>query len=81
MTEAPVLPATELASGCYGVMFYGCKKLNYVKALFTDEPSMGTTNYWLNGVARTGTFVKSKDATWDVRGDSGIPYGWNVETE
>ncbi len=81
LTEAPALPARELAKGCYVRMFFGCTNLNYVKALFTDEPSVETTQNWLSGVSHTGTFVKSKDATWDVMGVSGVPEGWTVITE
>ena len=81
LMKAPALPATELASRCYYRMFYGCTNLNYVKSLFTDEPSEEATYNWLSGVSSTGTFVKSKDATWDVRGDDGIPEGWTVEIE
>ena len=81
LTTAPVLPATDLAESCYAAMFGGCTSLNYVKALFTDEPSGSTTSNWLYDVAPNGTFVKNKDATWDVRGESGIPYGWTVETD
>ena len=81
LTEAPELPATELAGRCYGTMFTGCTNLSFVKALFTDEPSEETTKNWLSGVSPTGTFVKSKDATWDFRGVNGIPEGWTVITE
>ena len=81
LTTAPELPATKMAYECYYSMFEGCTSLNHVKALFTDEPSESTTSDWLYGVAPTGTFVKSKDATWDVWGASGIPYGWTVETD
>ena len=82
LKKAPALPATELVMYCYSSMFYGCKSLNYVKAMFiNNRPSLGATSYWLWGVSLTGTFVKSKDATWDVRGSSGIPDGWNVVTE
>ena len=75
------LPAKELVSDCYEDMFNGCSKLQYVKALFTTEPSEDTTGDWLSGVAASGTFVKSKDATWNVTGAHGIPEGWKVETE
>ena len=81
LTEAPVLPATELAESCYSNMFDGCTSLNYVKALFTDKPSKESTKNWLRNVSHTGTFVKSKDATWDVRGSNGIPEGWTVVIE
>lgn len=81
LTEAPVLPAKKLAKNCYSSMFSDCENLNYVKALFTDNPSRETTYNWLWGVARTGTFVKSKDATWRNVMYCGIPNGWTVETE
>jgi len=77
LTTAPELPATTLVSGCYGNMFYGCSNLNFIKALFTT----GVPNYWVFGVSDTGTFVKSKDATWDITGHSGIPSGWTIITE
>ena len=81
LTSAPELPATTLANYCYAYMFYGCTSLNYIKALFTTDPSSGSyTGNWVSGVAATGTFVKSVDATWDVVGNNGVPTGWIVET-
>ena len=80
LVTAPELPATTLDNNCYQQMFSGCSKLNYIKALFTTTPSSKYTYYWVNGVASTGTFVKNKDATWDVTGVDGIPEGWTVET-
>ena len=80
LTTAPELPATTLANGCYNFMFSGCTSLNYIKAMFTTEPSSTYTNKWVNGVAASGTFVKNSAATWDVRGANGIPNGWTVET-
>ena len=81
LQTAPELPATTLVDSCYHAMFADCKKLNYVKALFTTTPSSIYTGHWLDNVSSTGTFVKSKDATWDVKGTSGIPSGWTVVTE
>ena len=81
LTSAPELPAKELVDHCYVLMFKGCSKLRYVKALFTTEPSEDTTRDWLNGVAASGTFVKSKDATWNVTGALGIPQGWKTVTQ
>ena len=83
LTTAPVLPATNLAYNCYGNMFNGCTSLNYVKAMFTTDISSSTsyTNYWLNNVAATGTFVKNANATWSRTDATGIPSGWTVETE
>ena len=81
LVQAPSLPATTLVSGCYSGMFYDCKSLNYIKALFTTTPSSSYTNLWVSGVKANGTFVKNSAATWNVTGDSGIPSGWTVLTE
>lgn len=78
LPAAPVLPATELVDGCYNNMFYGCCSLSYLKALFTTKPSSDYTDDWTYGVSPAGIFVKSKDATWDVSGEDGIPYDWDV---
>lgn len=82
LQTAPELPAKTLANYCYYMMFYGCSSLSYIKALFTHAPATTYTNRWVDGVASTGTFVKSSDATWnDTFGVSAIPTGWNVLTE
>ena len=80
LTTAPQLPATTLATWCYSLMFYGCSKLNYIKAMFITTPSNSYTSSWVNGVASSGTFVKNKNATWNVTGTYGIPSGWTVQT-
>ena len=80
LTTAPELPATRLTSTCYNCMFLSCSKLNYIKALFTTTPSSTYTSAWVSGVASRGTFVKNKNATWNVTGASGIPSGWTVQT-
>ena len=51
---------------------------NYVKAMFTDYLSAGTTRDWLAGVSYKGTFVKSYDAHWNMK-ECGIPKSWNLE--
>ena len=84
LTAAPELPATTLATQCYLKMFYNCSKLNYIKAMFTTTPSTYIGS-WVYGVASSGTFVKNKNATWDVTATSdnnyiGIPLGWTVQT-
>lgn len=79
LTIAPELPAPTLKSLCYTEMFGGCSKLNYIKCLATDISADRCTNYWLNGVSKTGTFVKAASMeTWKT-GSSGIPTGWTVE--
>ena len=80
LTTAPELPATTLVDNCYVWMFGTCTKLNYVKAMFTTDPTTGTylTN-WLSNVVETGTFVKNANATW-TNEQAGIPRGWTVQT-
>ena len=81
LTQAPELPATTLAPYCYVEMFSGCSNLNHVKAMFTAVPSEGNpVGSWLNNVSPTGTFIKSKDATW-TNEQAGIPTGWTVQVE
>lgn len=79
LTKAPVLPATILTTNCYNNMFQDCSNLNYVKAMFISSPTANAST-WLANVSPNGTFVKSMAATWNVNGTSGIPDGWNVET-
>lgn len=80
LVTAPELSATELKFKCFHYTFDGCSNLKYIKAMFTTTPSSTYTQNWVNGVASTGTFVKNKDATWDVTSVNGIPTGWTVET-
>jgi hypothetical protein len=69
-----------LTDYCYNNMFEGCTKLNYVKAMFTTDPSTGSyINDWLSNVSQTGTFVKNSAATW-TNEQAGIPTGWTVQT-
>lgn len=79
LTTAPALPATTLVSYCYYEMFKRCTNLNYVKAMFTDMSASNCVWSWLNNVSSTGTFIKSKDATW-TKEQAGIPTGWTVQT-
>ena len=77
LTTAPELPATALVKNCYNYMFNNCSSLNYIKALFKTLPT-STTNNWVSGVAASGTFVKSSDATWNITGNNGVPKGWTI---
>lgn len=79
LTIAPELPAPTLKSLCYTEMFGGCSKLNYIKCLATNISADRCTNYWLNGVSSTGTFVKASSMTSWKTGVDGIPEGWTVE--
>ena len=78
LTTAPELPATTLPHSCYTFMFNGCKELNYVKCLANNISAMNCVDYWLEGVAASGTFIKdAKTKNWKS-GASGIPEGWTV---
>ena len=81
LTTAPELPATTLVSNCYQYMFYGCKSLNYIKAMFITTIGSSYMNSWVSGVASTGTFVKNAAATWTMScGVSTYPCNWTVQT-
>ena len=80
LENTPELPALTLVSNCYLGMFHNCNKINHIKAMFTTTPSNSYTQNWVQNVASTGTFVKNVEATWDVRGNNGIPTNWTVET-
>ena len=78
LVNAPELPATTLETGCYSYMFYGCTKLKYIKCLTTDISATNCTKNWVDGVAATGTFVKSLNMESWTTGINGIPTGWTV---
>ena len=78
LITAPSLPATKLEGYCYNYMFYGCTKLNSIQMLATNLSASGSLNNWVNGVASSGTFVKSPNMTTLPAGIHGIPSGWRV---
>ena len=78
LTSAPVLPATKLVSYCYSCMFQGCSKLNKITMLATNISSSSCLDYWVYGVASSGTFIKHPNMTSLSTGTSGIPNGWVV---
>ena len=78
LTKAPSLPAETLCDYCYSAMFMNCSSLNYVECLATDINYTDAVNWWMVGVADTGTFVKAASMTDWPSGDSGIPDGWTV---
>ena len=79
LTTAPDLLAPTLEANCYSYMFYGCSSLNYIKMLATSM-YVDDLDTWVDGVAASGTFVKSIDMTELDEGMSGIPSGWTVES-
>ena len=82
LTTAPDLPAAKLELICYYGMFSGCSKLNYIKCLATDlNEEQGALDFWLEGVASIGTFIKTPGVITWRKGSSGIPKGWAIRNE
>ena len=79
LITAPELPAAKLELSCYKEMFLNCSNLNYVKCLATDISASGCITDWLEGVAKTGTFIRANDTVNWLIGSSGIPDDWEVE--
>jgi hypothetical protein len=68
LTTSPELPATKLAEGCYSGMFQRCSKLNKITMLATDISASSCFDFWVYGVASSGTFIKNTAMT-------SLPYG------
>lgn len=67
IVEAPTLLANTLVKQCYYNMFYGCKKLRYIKILAIDVSATNCLTNWVQGTTNTSEFVQVKriDATWN----------------
>lgn len=79
LLNAPELPAKTLTKNCYMYMFNNCKKLNSITMLATDISASNCLYDWVNGVAGTGTFIKSEKMESLPTGYSGIPKNWTVK--
>ena len=80
LTTAPALPATTLASECYSGMFYGCSNLASIDVSFTAWNPADATEFWVSGVATSGTFTCSSTLSMTT-GESNIPEGWTIITK
>ena len=58
-------------------MFESCSNLRSITCLATTTATSATMD-WVKNVSASGTFKKASGATWPT-GNTGIPYGWNVE--
>lgn len=76
LTEAPTLPATTLATGCYNQMFYGCSQLASLNIAYTGNFSTTYFDNWVYGVAASGNI--KYDGSDTTTGDSAIPTSWTV---
>ena len=59
----------------YYYMFQNCASLNSITVYADDISATNCTNFWLSGVASSGTFRNLGSATYPT-GVSGIPSGW-----
>ena len=81
ITEAPELLAETLVRECYGNMFNGCSRLNYIKCMANSGFNAASAKTgWVTSVASSGTFVKDSGVSVDTwsRGANGIPTNWLV---
>jgi hypothetical protein len=81
LTTAPDLPAEHLEEFCYAFMFDGCSSLNSIRCVALSLGYNNCTQYWVNGVAATGTFTKSAQNNEWTEGVDGIPIDWDVINE
>lgn len=78
LKRSPILRATNLEYHCYANMFENCTNLKHITMFGTKNITKGLEN-WVKNVSSKGVFVKNKNATWDVYGDSGIPQQWIIQ--
>ena len=82
LEKAPELLAETLEDYCYQAMFFNCLHLNYIKMVATDISATNCLKNWVNGVAASGTFVKSTDMTsLPIDSVNGVPQGWTLEDD
>lgn len=77
ITKSPILSATVVVDNAYKEMFYGCQSLNDITML-GETIGNQSLSAWVYGVAVTGVFKKSPNATLPT-GYNGIPENWTVE--
>ena len=67
------------SNGAFVRMFQNCSSLQRIKCL-TATGGGNPFNYWVSGVAATGTFVKNGTVNWST-GVNYCPSGWTQEFE
>ena len=82
LTTPPDLPARTLQQESYYGMFHYCSSLHYIKCMATDISAPYCTRQWVEGLPRTGVFVKDVNMyDFAVNDVAGIPNGWTVMEE
>ena len=77
LTTAPDLSVTTIGMMSCMYMFKECTLLNHITLLTTSSVDEMGLMEWVDGVAPSGTFVKSVNVAIPS-GTSGIPNGWTV---
>lgn len=80
LERTPILPVVELPSMCYVSMFKNCTNLKHITMLATKGVTSGLSD-WVTNVYNKGVFVKNKNATWEIIGDSGVPTNWIIQKQ
>lgn len=76
LVKSPIIKCTSIASYGASFMFFNCNNLSWIKCL---SISLGGCQRWTEGVASTGTFIKSPSLISYSRDGYGIPSGWTIE--
>ena len=79
LDTAPELPNITLTNLCYEYLFRGCNKLKSIKWDYNFAPNSTYCDYWVSGVASSGTFYRTDESWTPSYGTSGVPTGWTVE--
>lgn len=71
-----------IGNGIYNAAFRGCSSLTKLQYYHNTAPSETYTYLWVDGVTKSGTFTKSKYATWTdtKKGTSYIPASFTIQT-
>ena len=81
ITSAPRLDhVTSIGAGALKNMFYGCSLINEIYAPSVTTWDTANSENWLYGVAASGTLYKPANLTIPTNSPSGVPTGWNAET-
>lgn len=76
----PVIQNITPNSGAYEEMFCNCSILQKMRYERTSAPTSTHFLNWVKNVRSSGDF--SRSSTWTITyGDSGVPTGWNVDTD
>ena len=72
------LPATSAGFNAYAGTFENCSSLRRLRCMLAAYDRYVVSG-WVYGVQTTaGTFYKNPSATWDTRGDNGVPWNWTI---